>query len=217
MIEFWVREYFTQPEFHRIDGKPVVFVFSPGQLKKCAELFGEKAGTLLTRPDAKGKAHGVKGIFFVAVSNEEPGENLQRFFAGEGYSGYTGWNYVLLKDKSKTADYNPMVDTYSNLFAASSQIDKYLPYIASVSPGWDSRPWGSGNAVVRENSTPEKFENMLRPARKFMDTRLGIKRKIVMIEAWNEFGEGAYIEPIQKWGVKYLEAIMNVFGKERSH
>ena len=32
-----------------------------------------------------------------------------------------------------------------------------------------------------------------------------------MIEARNEFGEGAYIEPTKKWGMRYLETIKKVF------
>jgi hypothetical protein len=35
--------------------------------------------------------------------------------------------------------------------------------------------------------------------------------KILMIEAWNEFGEGSYIEPTKKWGFGYLEAIKKAF------
>ena len=35
--------------------------------------------------------------------------------------------------------------------------------------------------------------------------------KILMIEARNEFGEGAYIEPTKKWGMRYLETIKKVF------
>jgi len=51
---------------------------------------------------------------------------------------------------------------------------------------------------------------MLRGAKQFMDSNASVP-KILMIEAWNEFGEGSYIEPTKKWGFSYLEAIKKVF------
>jgi hypothetical protein len=52
---------------------------------------------------------------------------------------------------------------------------------------------------------------MLSGAKQILDTN-NLMPKILMIEAWNEFGEGSYIEPTKKWGFSYLETIKNVFG-----
>ena len=35
--------------------------------------------------------------------------------------------------------------------------------------------------------------------------------KSVLIEAWNEWGEGSYIEPHREFGFGYLDAIRDVF------
>jgi hypothetical protein len=35
--------------------------------------------------------------------------------------------------------------------------------------------------------------------------------KAILVEAWNEWGEGSYIEPHSEFGFGYLEAIRNVF------
>jgi len=40
----------------------------------------------------------------------------------------------------------------------------------------------------------------------------------VLIEAWNEYGEGEAIEPHRQWGFRYLDAVRSVFGLDhRSH
>jgi hypothetical protein len=81
-----------------------------------------------------------------------------------------------------------------------------------ASPGWDARPWQGSEpyAYVRENSTPEKFEKMLIGARSLLNSPAN-GPKILMIEAWNEFGEGAYLEPTRKWDMRYLETLKSVF------
>lgn len=38
-------------------------------------------------------------------------------------------------------------------------------------------------------------------------------RKLVNIEAWNEWLEGSYVEPSTQWGYGYLEAIRDILGK----
>ncbi len=111
------------------------------------------------------------------------------------------------------ADYQAMAQTYLDFYIAAKTTKGTLPYIAPASPGWDSRPWNGASAVVRENPTPEKFKQMLLGAKQLIDSNKTGIPNIIMIEAWNEFGEGAYIEPTKKWGFEYLKTIRDVFGK----
>ncbi|MGE5892591.1 MAG: glycoside hydrolase family 99-like domain-containing protein, partial [bacterium] len=212
MISYWTDNYFNKSIFYTIDGKPVIVVFSHDQLDQNAKSFGESAKSLLERAQAKAREKGYKGIFFVAAANARPSSGLETGLRDEGYSAYSGWNYVASKDSSKVADYNSMVNTYLDFFDAASKTTRSLPYIVPASPGWDSRPWHGKDATVRENPSPEKFEKMLIGAKKLLDSQ-NTSPKILMIEAWNEFGEGAYIEPTKKWGMRYLETIRKVFGQ----
>lgn len=211
MIDFWITYYFQQPSFYRIDGKPVVFVFSPSQLDMNAKKFGMSGKELLQRASKYCIDKIGKEIYFVAITNAKPSDNLQLNLKNFGYSAYTGWNYVTSEDKSKIADYNSMIKTYKDFYQAAASAGKYLKYIVPASPGWDNRPWKGQEAIVRTDSTPEKFKEMLIAAKDFLDKEA--EPKIIMIEAWNEFGEGSYIEPTKKWGFKYLETIKEVFGK----
>jgi hypothetical protein len=36
--------------------------------------------------------------------------------------------------------------------------------------------------------------------------------KLISINAWNEWIEGSYLEPDEKYGMGYLEAVKHVFG-----
>ena len=212
MVSYWIDNYFNQPVFYTIDGKPVIFIFSHALLEQNAQLFGHTAKSLLARADAEAREKGYKGIYFIATMNDRPSDGLEAWLRDQGYSSYTGWNYVVSKDGSRVADYDSMVDTYLDFYNAASATSKQLPYIVPASPGYDESPWHGDNAVVRTNSTPEKFQKMLYGAKKMLNEQTDAP-KVLMIEAWNEFGEGAYMEPTKKWGAQYLEAMQKVFGQ----
>ena len=158
---------------------------------------------------------GLPGIFFIATTNAKPDDELENQLKVQGFSAYSGWNYVQSKDKSPVAEYRAMVETYLDFYTAARNTKGALPYIAPASPGWDSRPWllGIKAATVRKNPTPGKFKQMLLGAKQLIDSNKTGVPNIVMIEAWNEFGEGAYIEPTKKWGFEYLKTIRDIFGK----
>ncbi len=73
----------------------------------------------------------------------------------------------------------------------------------TVAPGWDNTPRRSTGGVVLRGSTPALFEQWT------ADVLLAGRRNdspLVFINAWNEWAEGAYLEPDQHWGRAYLEA-----------
>jgi hypothetical protein len=212
MVAYWIDHYFKEPTYYSIKGKPAIYIFSYRRLDINARTFGESGRSLLARADAKSVQKGYKGIYFIATTNEKPETALERKLTDVGFSAYTGWNYVAAKIKDQAASYDSMVDTYLDFYNAAAKTGHLLPYQVPASPGWDSRPWEGKAAHYRENATPEKFRVMLRYAKTLMDSQPDMT-KILVIEAWNEFGEGAYIEPTKKWGFQYLESIKQVFVK----
>lgn len=209
MVGYWIDHYFNQPTYYRIDERPVIFLFSYDHLDAKAKKIGETIMTLLKRANSKAQSKGLKGIYFVLTANGMPNNELEDWLRQAGFAAYTAWNYAETKG-GRIADYNLMVDVYLEYYRAAAKTRKRIPYIVPASPGWDSRPWSGSGAVVRNDPTPEKFERMLLGAKKLLDDPMTAP-KVLMIEAWNEFGEGSYVEPTKKWGYRYLETIRKVF------
>jgi hypothetical protein len=63
---------------------------------------------------------------------------------------------------------------------------------------------------VLANNTPERFREVLQVTKQRLLQRS--TRKILTINAWNEWTEGSYLEPDTEHGMAYLEAIRDVFG-----
>jgi len=76
----------------------------------------------------------------------------------------------------------------------------------TVMPGWDRRPWLRDNDLLRTGSTPDLFRKSLQHARNYVNAD-----RVVMIEAWNEWGEGSILEPSVEHRFAYLDAVRSVF------
>ena len=87
---------------------------------------------------------------------------------------------------------------------------KGIVYWPTTFPGWDDRPRaGVERAFVTAGNTPELFGQMFRGALRWVSPSV----PVVMVEAWNEWGEGACIEPDQQYRFGYLQQIASALGK----
>lgn len=93
----------------------------------------------------------------------------------------------------------------------------YLLY-PGVNPGWDNEPRRPGAGRVYLHASPRGYEDWLR---KTIHERLKGRdpaQRLVFINAWNEWAEGAVLEPDTRHGHAYLEATRNALtlGSARS-
>lgn len=79
--------------------------------------------------------------------------------------------------------------------------------IAGAFVDWDNTPRNK-NGLCYTGATPEKFETYMTQLVKKVDQEY--ENKYIFINAWNEWAEGAYLEPDEKNGYGYLEAIKNI-------
>jgi lipopolysaccharide biosynthesis protein len=75
-----------------------------------------------------------------------------------------------------------------------------------IVPNWDNTPRSGKNGLVLHGSTPELFRILLRKA---LEVTRGESRqdRLIFIKSWNEWAEGNYLEPDQKFGHAYLQVI----------
>ena len=135
----------------------------------------------------------------------------------EGYDAVSGYNYPSagMEPGVRVAPYDSAIEGYQKIWQTIAGYGQ-LDYIALTEPGWDARPWHGDNTIVRTGRHPDKYRRMLELARAFADEHpIGkARQKIVLTEAWNEYGEGAEIEPEREFGFGYLDAVRSVFAKE---
>jgi Glycosyltransferase WbsX/Glycosyl transferases group 1 len=81
-----------------------------------------------------------------------------------------------------------------------------------VCPSWDNTARRGEDAVILHNSSPEAYQEWLELA-----IRRTLERpksdRLIFLNAWNEWAEGAHLEPDQRHGLAYLEATRNALSR----
>ncbi|MBA9024630.1 glycosyltransferase involved in cell wall biosynthesis/GT2 family glycosyltransferase/SAM-dependent methyltransferase [Aminobacter ciceronei] len=75
-----------------------------------------------------------------------------------------------------------------------------------VMPSWDNSARRPANGEIIHGATPALFERWLSFAIARAHKNNNAGGRFVLINAWNEWAEGAYLEPDKRFGYAYLEA-----------
>lgn len=75
-----------------------------------------------------------------------------------------------------------------------------------VMPSWDNTARRKSRGSVFQGSSPQLYEWWLRSAVRMARAELPADRRLVFINAWNEWGEGCHLEPDDRYGDAYLRA-----------
>lgn len=218
-----INEYFTKENYLRVDGKPY---FSIYEIKSLLSTFKTVEGLNNAIKEFREEARKVVGEIHinavVGMLSLLPGEEIQTSFSSfnqldvDSYSSYCWLHHYLMYNFPKD-DYDAAAKYYiGGLNYILEQTDK--PYFPCISMGWDASPrtyqdggfeeWSYPYTPVLWGNTPEKFGKYLEDIAKFAKETL--KEPMVVINAWNEWTEGSYLEPDTVNGYKYLEEIKRV-------
>ena len=81
-----------------------------------------------------------------------------------------------------------------------------LPFIVTASPFWDSFPY-YGNTDGNWYISPQGYRTVINNAKTIMSQQgADLSKRMIILDAWNEYGEGHFIAPAAKYGFGYLQA-----------
>ncbi len=81
-----------------------------------------------------------------------------------------------------------------------------FPLIRTAAPSWDNDARRQGSGLVLHGSTPARYEAWLEGLVRHAQAHPFHGEPIVCVNAWNEWAEGAYLEPDLHHGAAYLNA-----------
>lgn len=204
-----IPKYLKHPSYLRIGGKPLVIILSGYSFVKTLGVDGARRA--FDEFDAKCRAAGLPGVHIFSCEGEIIGGTAVADSLAAGIQGFCLYNYPYIgTDMNGPGRY--MEATYAHMMEKGEELWKHWKAITSgrfwptVMPGWDRRPWLRDNDILRTGSTPELFRKALVRAREHVNAD-----RVVMVEAWNEWGEGCILEPSVEHRFAYLDAVRSVF------
>lgn len=104
----------------------------------------------------------------------------------------------------------PLIVEYEEACKYLLPLKKYdYDYYPCVVQDWDNTARAGTKSIILNNSTPALWKKHLTEACNYVSKNTA-EKQIVFIKSWNEWAEGNYLEPDEKWGHQYLEVVKEV-------
>lgn len=211
--------FFKDVRYIKINNKPVVNIYRSVDIKKLPEMLNtwnelaEKngfAGIYLISARTVFK-NDERSSLFDAYYNFEPGFTFRHKMKKTRQIRYVARKkaiqiYNCVNKEKKLLGYLPSKWVYAENIKHEIVNGKKC-YLGTF-PRWDNTPRRQYKGRVYESSPRLFYENLLAIKNKLHD--LDRDDDFVYINAWNEWGEGAYLEPDNKEGYAYLDQIKRI-------
>jgi lipopolysaccharide biosynthesis protein len=211
---------FADPRYFRLGGRPVFLVYRTDLLpdaRRTADIWREEAHRLGIGDIVLGRVEN----FVAGLVPETIGFDFAVEFAPRSHSSlrrtYGTGPRALLRRRGLIRDGY----TTNNVFSYDDLVSTMLarpqaayPQFRCACPSWDNTPRRKANATVFEGSTPEAFEKWMAQLLNTRSTFAGTPAP-VFVNAWNEWAEGAHLEPCAVYGRGFLEAVRSALATVR--
>lgn len=188
------------PRYIRVDGRPLIMIYRPGLLPDAA--------ATLERWRKHFKAAGESDPYLVMPQGFE--DNDPRRYGFDAAAGFPphrfGWHVPRRAPKHPfDPNYEGFIHRYDDMVAAATSAkDEGYTLLPGVAPAWDNEARRPNWGTCFVGSTPKKYGAWLEHACGQALRAEMQDERIVFINAWNEWAEGAYLEPDRHFGYAYL-------------
>lgn len=197
-----VNQYFNDDRYIKIDNKPVFVILQ----------YDENIEKMTKYWNALAKNEGFNGMYFIFKNKRwyNWGKDTVRFNYEPHYNGWqnpTTWERrleilkKLLKIHKGISYYN--YDTIWKRIIRNSYYASQHEYLGAY-VGYDDSPRRSQRGKIVKGASPNKFKKYLSKLMRISEQQ---GKEFIFITAWNEWGEGAYLEPDEINKYEYLKVI----------
>jgi lipopolysaccharide biosynthesis protein len=208
----WLTTAFRDERYVRIDGRPLFLVY------RASRLPDPLATTRIWREEAR--EAGIGELFLCRVESfpsERTDPSLVGFDAAAEFApewgafprSYTKHLRRLLQEATRRGRVAGSYRRFDYDELKESMLSKPRPAYTRfpcVTPGWDNSARRRHDATVLTGVTPGSYRDWVTRASVAAPAVGSAEESLVFINAWNEWAEGAHLEPDRWWGRAFLEA-----------
>ena len=213
-INEWVG-YMTDPAYVLVNGKPLLVVIDMGAMRSA---FGSSAAVVsaFNQLRSAAMAQGLPGVYIAGCFGATYDATTQigsfpdlSIAVTDGYDAVTMYNYPVFS-LSGSQPFSLLSDAGHWIWSQGASKSP-VPFIPVAMDGWDPRPWNEGHVWFSRG--PQEVAAFVNDAIAWADSNPQLRPEpsptppLVLIEAWNEFGEGSHLLPTVGEGTGYGDAL----------
>ncbi len=198
----YVSRYLKDERYIRINGKPLLLVYRPSELPAPRQTV--KRWRKWCRENGVGEIYIAYTQSFESVNPEKYGFDAAIEFPPNN----TAPPLITDQIQNKKADFAGQIYDW-RVFPERSESYKACAYtlFRGVNPSWDNTARRKSNGTILHGSSPLGYQKWLyNAALNTIKSSVSQDERLVFVNAWNEWAEGAHLEPDKKYGYAYLEA-----------
>ena len=195
---------FLDKRYIKVNGRPILSIYRPSQVPDSKNILS------YWRKRVKEKT----GLELYLIASQEALIDID--WTARGYDAISQFQPASIADKSPRlkeinairSDFNGQIYDYSKIVNDNIGIKtiKYKKVYPAVMPSWDNTSRRNQHATIYYNATPSDYKKWLKQAILYSTNNRNTEESFVFVNAWNEWGEGAYLEPDRFNGYAFLEA-----------
>ena len=194
-----IKKYLKDKRYIKIEQKPVLGLYEPNKIPNIANVIG------IWRE--KSREFGIGEIFIIISINRnrtQDFQNLDLFNASYEFPPRNSFqnNRILIK---KTLIYSELLYKSKHLDETTMNLKKF-PFFRGSMVEWDNCP-RINNCEIFDYYSPEQFYLFNKLIIDWTLKHYNKDFRFIFINAWNEWGEGSYLEPDAKFGYASINSL----------
>lgn len=199
-----VIRYMKDPRYIRVDGRPVLIIYRPSFIPECSETLSYWRECCINA--------GVGNPYIIGVKEHTWNEDLlaHGFDAQSEFHPGTVFKHcerIDAKIDFVQPNFGGVVMDYEDIVKGKKYFKyNYEKLYRAAMPMWDNTARRDNKGMIFHGASPELYKHWLIDIFKESKERKDLEDSFIFINACNELGEGAYIEPDKTYGYAYLDA-----------
>lgn len=184
--------FFKDERYIRVEGRPLFVIYRTADIPCLTEM--------LECWEKLALSHGLNGIYVIGAYGVTPGVgsvDAELQLARE----YMVEKDILRETKTNSVSVCEYDDVWRAILEKKGTDKTYYQGLVD----YDDTPRRGSRGRVAVHATPEKFSRYLT---ELMAKSSAEGKELLFLNAWNEWGEGMYLEPDEKYGEDYLRAVL---------
>jgi hypothetical protein len=209
-----IMPFFKDDRYIKVNNCPMLIIYRPQYFSK------ETLNDAIQIWRDYVKENGFEDLYLInAESHDFDSENkYENFDASVQFFSYKmskNWHRDLNVDIINP-EFKGLVYDYESFVKEKTYLQDFdYTLYRTVLPSWDNTARTMSKAIIFNNSSPELYKEWLTNVMEYTKKNYSEDNQFVFLHSWNEWAEGAHLEPDRKYGFAYLASTLDAIEEQR--